>query len=1275
MAVSKQCVRISLFQCAPLSDPSVHQRHHRSQEEGRSSTKQPLLRSRSVDYRGDLLIPLASISSSPLQSAEKKTATVRLHELREGLEYRLSTYCVLHVPVSRTRAFVEEHRLSPSSVLLSPPAAGSKAPEDAQRSTCADEEYNRGRCEGAALCLPGKAQFRCCASCSFSVVAEAATVSRKYPTELGASSSSPEEVSSVTSNAPWICINQVQRMLRRSSGATSRAPSPSSLQASFASSASSPDVWSAEEWMLQQQDSADAFLTSSEAASVGAVDVDDGAESEVEGGACYAVFFSLMMLPVAERERRLMLGFSHSSVSVVGAMAPTSSTGFTVRAHNHTLRMGLPVPMPHDKADPSKTMGNLPTLREAIMDRLLFQRGVHVERLLDSKSGAAVLPCESASILLTAQVVTLDAEVRAPLAAQSTQEEGLTQRLTPRSPLAGQPQSSFASINARAGDSSTATASNLLDNLSSLRAHHHGGRYYYDGVDAYDWAERRTLISPSEFPSESELRMTFTASRGSSEMPPYSSVRPSTASSDTATPVVLLSAERGSSHRAPRQPDDGLRARQTGSPDSVGATDSPAGTGIPMCTENGTNSHEQYNKRGIKVSGDQGSLAAFSLINGEGPVAPLSPVQGKSGGLRDSLCDMNDVFIYEDEETVMDADAVGIRGTDDRSSGSQRQERRSSLVWSTPLARGSGVARTLSETGFSATPLIYRTSTRLSLSPPTSPLAMLGEAVTTVNSAQPTQRMIFPTSPSSTASFFQSVHSGTSGEDEEVPALGSGDNVDVTNADEVHGRDMTEQGVGEATATLPMSVRNASPAPPASTSSAMSTTDSSIASAPRSGSSSSSSSSMSGSKGSGSCGGCGPPSTPSGRREGAVPSNREVPAVRVPFVDSDSSSALPPPARCLPSPSPHKPTHAAAPVDSDEKTTFIAPCSTPSQSRSCTSEHELRSHLYSLNPLATQSESERACRGVPLLAAQRCSEGWNTENGEHAVLSGHDGCSSSERKRARARETVALDATHARPVAVLRAESAHAAMPSSPSSSAGSGDGTHTTNSSLSMPSTTAATRPVRTRSPIILSPGELRRMTLDIATSDATPTRSSSMRHPLAHTVERDVDDASDVFECTSGRYGYDGYIESYTLPRSGGWGDRERDTWAHGSQHSSPCHSCNARPIQDCQSMAWQSVPQLLRRQDAAPPEFAVATEEAVAATHPADHLGFTKRRRSLSLSASGLGTWIRFTDDDSGGTEGDADHHMLVTQQALPVYTPCSNSSSESDGGGSGRDTDHI
>ncbi|CBZ36207.1 hypothetical protein, conserved [Leishmania donovani] len=1263
MAVSRQCVRISLFQCAPLSDTSVHQARRASQADGKPEAKQPLFRSRSADYRGDVLIPLASIASSSLQSVDQKTETVKLHQLRDGLEGRLSTYCVLHVPASRTRSFVEEHRLSPLSVSLTPPAAGPSAPEDVQLILAADEEQSRSRCEGAPVCLPGEAQFRCCASCSSSVVAEAAAISSKAPTVLGASSVPPEAASNTTSNAPWICINQLQRMMARSSDATSQTPSSSSLQSCFAPPATSLPMRSAEEWMLQQHDSTDVFLTSSEAESVGAVDAeDDGAEGEVEGGACYAAFFSLTMLPAAERAKRLMLSLARSSAPAAGATTSKSPTVFTVRTHHHTLRIGLPLRTSVGEADPSKTLQSPLTLREAIIDRLRLQRRVRVERLLDTKTGAAVLPCESAPTLLAAQVVSLEVECRASLAARSKQEEGLTQRLAPRSPLEAQQQSSSTPTSARAGGPSTVTASDLLDHLASLRAHHHGDQYYYDDVDAYGWAERRTLISPSELASESELRLTFTDSRGPSQMPRYSSTRPSTASSGAASSVVSLFADSSNSHRAQRPQDDGLCAVQTGPPDGVGVTGSSAGTELPMSTENGTNLHEQYHNRGSKVSGDQCGSTVFSSMNGEEATAPLSPVQGKLVGLRDSLCDMNDVFIYEDEETVVDVDAVGTGGRGDGISGNQRQERRSSLVWSTPVARGSGAGRMLSDTGFSATPLIYRTSARLSLSPPTSPVAVPGKAATTAMNEQPTQRMIFATSPSSTASLFRSLHSGTSVENEGVTAFGSGDDGDVTSAGEAHDGDVAEQGAGDAIHKFLMSVVRASAASPASASSAMSTTDSSIASAPHSSNMSSSSLARSYHPSTPSC-----EATPSVRREGAAASSGEMLVAPLSLVDSASASALP-------SPSPHKTGHAAAPAHPDEQTTLIAPCSTPPPSRRCTSEHEFRSYLHSLNPLATQNGSERASQGAPLVDAQRSTDGWNAQNGEKAVCHGHDGGISSERKRARGRETMALDSTDARPMAVLRGEGEHAVTLFSSSTSAGGIEDDHSTNSSISTPSTTVAIRAVRMRSPIILSPGELSRMALNMAASDAIQIRPSYMKHPLARTVELDLDDASEVSEDMLSHYDYGGYIASYTAPGSDGREDLDRDDGrGHGSRHSSTCRSHMARPTQHCQSMVLQPVSQSSRRQGAAPLVAATTTEEATATMDPAHHLDGTTRRRSLSFPAPGLETWIRLTDDDSGGTESGADHHMLLTQRAIPAHTTRSTSSAESDGGGSASDED--
>ncbi|SYZ68002.1 hypothetical_protein [Leishmania braziliensis MHOM/BR/75/M2904] len=1291
MTVSHQCVRISLFQCTPLSDTNFYQAYRTSQADGRFAAKQPLLRSRAADYRGDVLIPLASISSSPQQSLNSEATSVTLHQLRIGLEARLSNYCVLHVPAARTRSFVEEHRLTPSHVSLSPAAAESCAPKDVPLLSRANEGQNGNTCEGPLSCLSDRVQFLCCASCSSSVVAEAAAVSRKVPTVRSAPPGLPPGASDGTPNAPWIRINQLQRMGIRSSDATLQTPLP---PVSIPPPASHAPMRTVEEWMLQQHDSMDVFLTSAEAASAGAVDAEsDSTGGVVEGGACYAAFFSLTMLPAAERAKKLMLSLAQSPEPAATTSAPQSLAAFTVRAHHHTLRMGLPPPTSAGKDDASKTLLNPPTLREVIIDRLRLQRGVHVKRLLDPMSGAAVLPCESAATLLAAQIVGLEAECSAPPAAHSKQEDEVTQRLAPRSLLEAPQQSSSASTRPRASGPRAETASDLFNHLVGLRAHYHADHYYYDGADASGWAEKRTLISMSELPSESELRLTFPASLGSSQTPLYSSTRLSTASSGAASSLVLSSTENSSSLPIPFLQEDALRAVIPGPSDSVGFTGNSARMEPHTSTETSVDVQEQYGSRAGKVPSDQsGSSTFLPLLNVEAETAPLSPVEEKLEGMRDSLCDMNDVFIYEDEETVMGVDFAGNGGTGDGSSGSQRRERRSSLVWSTPVARGSGAVRMPGDKGFGATPLMYRTSTRLSRSPSTPPVAVSSEAATTTRNERPTQRLVFAVSLSSTAAHSQSLDRSTSLEVDKVTALGSGDDGDVTSAGEVtgdmgphelsrkisdsdddeavaldapsgevHNRDVAEQGTNEATDKSLMSDVSVSAAPPASVlPSVMSSTDSGIPSAPPSSSMNSSSRARSDS-----------PSTlfdeatPSVRQDGAVNSSREVQVALPALLQSALSPDLPSLARPLPSPHSHRPSYAAALVQLDEKTTPIAPCSTPLASRSGTSEHELRSHIRGLNPLATQTSSEHSSQGASLAAVQRSLDRWNDKSADRAAaLYGDDG-SSTARKRSRTREVIALHSCDSRPLAVARVEGAQVTTLCSSSISSDGSDDASIVDSFVSTPSTIVATRPARTRSPIILSPEELSRMVLNVTTADAAQTRSSSMEPPLRHTAELHLDDASDASEHTPGNYGYGGYIASYALPNSDACDDLERnDGWGYISQHPSTRHSHDGSPTQHSENIVLRHASQSSYRQNASPTAVAASTEEAVTMTTPAHHLKHTQHRPSLSLSTSDQEMWMRFSDEGSGSAASDADCHMLVTQQEIPLYTRHSSSSAESD-----------
>ncbi|KAG5497948.1 hypothetical protein GH5_02742 [Leishmania sp. Ghana 2012 LV757] len=1290
MTVSRQCVRISLFQCAPLSDASVHQAHQSSQADGKLEAKQRLFRSRLADYRGDVLIPLTSISSSPLPLTDKTPVNATLRQLLDGLEDRLSAYCVLHVPASRARRFVEEHQLAPSSMSLSPPAAESSAAVDMRLPSCANERQSRDSCTGEPLCLYDSAKFCCCASCSSAVLAEAAIVSRKAPAALSSPSAAAGVASTVASNAPWIRINQLQRMTARRSGSTSHTPSSSpSLQASSVLRASPHPVLSAEEWVRQQRHSADVFLTSSEAESIGAVAVDDdGAGGEVEGGACYAAFFSLAMLPAAERAKRLMRSLAQASVPAAATAVSPFPAVFTVRAHNHFLRMGLPLPS-LEKDGSSKALSSPPTLREIIIDRLRLQRGVHVERLLDADSGAAVLPCEGAAVLLSAQVGGLEAECRVPPAAPNGRDEGFTQRLAPRSPSEAQQQLSSSSTRARVHDPGAETASDFLDHVVGLRAHGHADNYYY-GADAYGWAEWRTLISPSAPPSESELRLAFTGSRNSSQASLYSSTPPSAASSAAASSAVSLSTENSSSRPRPLLQSEAMGAVLTAPPDGVVVAGSSPGMKPHLHTKSGADAEEQVNRQGKRVFSDQrGSPAFISIIDAEEETAPLSLVQDQLERVHDSLCDMNDVFLYEDEETVMDAE-VADAWASGGGGGSQRRERRSSLVWSTPVARGSGAARMLSDTGFCATPLMYRTRTRLSVSPSTSPVAVPGEAETTERNERPTQRTIFVKSPSSAASSSRSFASGASAQEAEMTPPGSGWDEGVASADEVpggvaldqvvrkgsdigdaavEGRDghVAEQGTNKATDEALMSAASASAvslaSPSASSSSSvMSTTESRIPSAPTRSSVSSSI-----------CAGGDSPWAPLDeatsivRREGAEASSREGQATPPPLLGRASSPALPLPQGCLRSPHPQKPRYAAALVHVDEVTTSIAPCSTlPPSSRS--SEHELRSCLHSLNPLATQDGSEYACQRAPLAAAQISVGRWHGKSGEGTVRYAHDGCSSSERMSARVRGAITLDSSNSRPTAASVVAGVQTVTRLSPAVSADSSDGA---DSTVSTPSTTVAARPVHGRSPILFSPEEVSRMALEMMSSDTAQTRSPSMGHPLRRTADGSLDHACEGSEHTPGHYGYGDYIASYTLPDSDHWNDLDGNgEWGYISPHSSARCSRQATVAQSSRGVVLQPGSQSSQRLSAPSPVVATTAEEAEAGTVPLHRLRHTKRRRSFSLSASGLETWVQLSDEDIGSTERDAGDHMLVTQQEMPLYSRHSSSSAESGSRGSAR-----
>ncbi|KAG5498685.1 hypothetical protein JKF63_02972 [Porcisia hertigi] len=1306
MAVSRHCVRVSLFQCTPLSDTSVHQVHSEGQAGQGSAPKRPLFRSRSGDYRGDVLIPLASLPLSPLQPAGGKTLVATLHQLRKGLESRLSTYCILHVPADSTASFVEKHRLTPSSVTLSPPAAESSAPRFAGLLSCTDETLDRGGCAAAPLCRSDTLPFHCCARCSPSFATEATVVTRQVSTLPGAPLTQSRAASAGTADAPLICIDQLQRMSARRSDTNAQMPSPSLLQSPLAPSTSSPIMPSAEEWMHWQHDSANVFLTPSEAESINAVDAeDDSLGGEVKGGSCYAAFFSLKMLPPAERAKHISQSGVMPSEAVAATAGLQAPSVFTVHAQHQYFRLGLPPPTSLNDEGASKTPLVSPSLGEVVIDRLRSQRGLNIERLVDSKSGAAVLPCENAATLMAAGVVKLEAECVAPRIEQSQPEEELTQRLAAPSPSEAQSHLSSASAMGRISDAREDVGSNLLDHLLSLRSHHPAAHNYYDGVEASGWAERHTLISLSEMPSESELRLTSTESRDSSQTLLYASTPPSVASLGHAFPASLLAAEGGGSHPVPFLQEDRVKVVLRGPEGDAGFTGSLEGTGAALVKKNAIVPQGQHNSGHERLSEQpSGSAAFFSLADMEEKTASLPPVQGLPEPTRDSLSDMNDVFLYEDEETVMNANIADTEGAREGSCGShQHRERRSSLVWRTPSTRGSGAATMLNDMGFSATPLIYRTSTQVSLSPHTPPRTVFGGPATTTAKERPTQRVIFATSSHSIASLSGSPNSGVLAEDEGTTALCRGDVEDMTltgglkdgvasvqvpmekrnssgdltaELDEALGegsnRDGTDQAMGDTEGRLRMSGAGILATPLSRAFSALSTTDSGICSARHSSSSSSSSCAGGDSPAAPSC-----EATPFVCREGADEVREgKVHATPPPLLGTAFSALLPSPAVSLPSPHPHMPTSTAAlGIFEEQPTTSTAPCSTPPPSRRCTSEHELRSHLHSLVPLATQNTSERPSQRSPLtadewLVDQRPGNGVEREAARATRNGGH----SSERKRSRAEGVTILDASDSRPTAVTRVEAAQSKVLLSSSTSADSSDDVNTTNSTTPTPSTTVATRPTRMGSPIFFSPEELDRMVVDVETSDTSQTRSSFMRQPLQHTAEFYFGDICEVSEHASSCDGYGGYIASYPLHGSQGWGDFERsDGWGYDSSHSHTSRSHRVRrPHPPC-DIVYHPERESSQQQSASSLLVVTTTADATEGMASAHNPGDTDHSTVSLTSSSGIGEWIRCSDEDSGGTGGDADCPMLVTQQELPIYTRHSGSCTESDVDGTANSDD--
>lgn len=1235
--VSVGCVRVSLFQAS--SPPSSGR--------AKAQARRAPLRSRAEDYRGDLLIPLESLTSAFLQGAAREAAAATVEDLRNGLEARLSAHCVLHVPAEQSKRFVEEHQLTASSVTLSPtPAAAGRV----SASPCSSLP-------------PTQPPFRCCASCSSSVATEAAAAEAATCSADPNTSLSKRRSAVCVPQAPWISICQLQRMPQRHGGVAA----PSSPLSGAAPTHQGPLTYTAEEWMLRQHGSQDVYLSAAEARAVGAVDAEAEAFStdKVEGGACYAAFFCLTTIAASEQAVRVASlrtaapqpAQRNTPASSAASLAPTA---FTVYALQRTLRVGVPRGTAAPPEDMDTHVPRLHSLQDIVVDRLATQRGVRVTRLLDAQTGAAVLPGEDALALLAAEVTALEAECAAPSSQphRRAEYEALTQLLE-RAPET--PPLSPARAAAKGGVADV--ASELLDRLVGSRAHAHAAeQFYYDGADAYGWAEQRTLISLSEVPSDPELQL--------SSHDTHVSLTPrrggvSSQQSAEASPMALLSSDNSHSRPVPCVPRDASDpAVETHAKHADVIDDEADAEGVEPSHATGAHgtAASRLEHRFISPVNADSSRAHADAEAGEEETVRLSPVQQRRQlqatlpgaapvPLRDSLWDMNEVFVYEDDAS--DAEG-GIGATETEviveggSSGSQRREqRRGSLVWSTPLARGSAGTMTHGDTGVSTTPLLYRTSSRISLSPPVQ-RGTAHSTPTTAPAERPTQRMLLAGTDS-----FEDDGGHDASEDagarEEEASRDAGGEAAIRSAGCSGDAEETED-------------EEASRADASAVASSLSS-----AASHRTASSS--------------------PNNPAAE---ATPPRPAVLAASQ--IGGLLLAAMPSPAAAvsLPSPDPHQPAPPRRPaalfgapvafsaMELDERTTSMAPppCSTPPLplSPSRASAQELRSRLQSINPVPTQSSSSTPPQAEPQ---------------DNLVLSAEG---AKAHPRVRVREAIALDVPD---------------LP--PTGDAVSPRG----ENSACAPSAAVASRAQRTRSPIFFSAEELHSMAVDGAATTATTasddnrlhTRSpSSRRGPLSSALVRTSPSPSHSHR--HHHYGYGHYIASYPLRHgsggtstSGPGADQESGgaivdgggEWTCGGSARSAAllrssrygaadgeerfvPSSSLSPSSTSQRVPGRGTAVEERVRSAAASSAAIALTSG-ATTSPNRPVQRGKRRRSPSASASGLETWIRFSDADKSSSDGgdasdDAGLHMLVTQQELPMYTGQSDASStETDVGGDG------
>ncbi|KPA83219.1 hypothetical protein ABB37_02902 [Leptomonas pyrrhocoris] len=1240
MAVPPLSVRVSLFQARADAKSSCTTvvGHVDDGTTGTHDGAAKLLRSCVDNYRGDVLLPLPSLTSSTKADDACESRARTAAQLIAGLEQRLTRYCVLHVPKSRMKTFVQENCLSESALIphsaqgcsdILSPADADDGEDGTQRDSISSTRY--------------------CADCSAPLVKEAAGTSGVLSDE----------------KVPWIRICQLQRMLGERGGSTARIPT-------------------AEEWMLRQQGPTDLYVSDDEANALPIEPVE--ADSFLTGGECFAAFFQLQMISPGEREKKLI-----SSQEVVDEpppamrpMQPAAQSFFTVHAFHNTVRIGLPPPLSASSDERKEHLRNsaLPSLRSVVWSRLQAQRGVKVRRLLDPQTGAAVLPCESTSALMAASLTTFVAECDEP--AEHQQREGPTQEL-PGLPSSSTSTPAVQTQRLSRGARSCLTQPNadLFENLVGLRAQRREDQYYYDGFQSRDWADQRTAISLSELPSESELRMTSVASQASDFTAiyphPSSSRHPSQASRTTAS-AFTVSTENSRSRPFPVVPDEGEETSNGG----------------VVLERRGESDHDGKNcysgdvtAQNVAVSRDTHNADATARSPGStarDTVSPFVNDQSHLFGLQDSLRDMNEVFLYEDEETVIEPQDGGQPKTDlngQDESFSPRQ-RRGSLVWSTPAARGCAGGFNFAERGMSTTPLTYRTSTQLSTSPAHSPhAAYADEHKREMMSDPPVQRFIFPLSPSQSPSTSTNGNAEEDGEERRAESmleqantgaflddLGASAPNEGVDEDSVEDEEDSEAN-DEASTESGAAVSSDRPSPSRSH-----------------------------------------PRPNNGHKQQEV-DTETIKATATPLRQqfSPSSSthhfACTPPSHSKSSASPSSPlplsvtlsqvdSHLFASAGSDEATTPLPYCAT-SSSRCRTAEQELRGHLRSLNPLSTQS-SQTKSQGMGKMGSGRRQQ----EHDQHAPPPGGNawgprfssaaGPQTTKRPREN-QDGGVVDALHS--ATPRRDDASWRSTPHGSHARPVGTDAARVGSTSSSPPSTVAARRQARHRSPIYFSPDELLGMTANplTASGGAKSSRFASCSSSLSSRGgSASGERASEAYnQGAQFDRRYPPFIASYPLHESDfmNAGDGVAK-WGHESGTPNPRSSPRKQHPQNPQQHNTPSQPLTSSgpdlhgcRSPLHPPPFVSCFPESFSArrrrqypSQPQPQMTDTnytpgtvrvssqRLRRSESHSASGIETWVRFSDVDgdetsgkigcAGVSSGDDDELMLVTQQEIPDYT---------------------